>query len=351
MSSPTPSPPDTNQRWYQRKSTAWLLGVLALILLALLIAETLIMVWQHQATASIQARSKTAMAAYSKSGEEAKQGGKGGVHTALNNVYFCWTQATCAQIETLSGTLVPDRGDGIVNADDPMSFHASVDSGHVLIEPSKFAGMLNDSVFNYPESALRDLEVGIEKDREQKNQLRIRGKIHIIFWIPFDMVAKLSIDQKSNTLMMTVQDLDVLEIVPATWAIEIKPFNLDKMLPLPKNNHLSIKKNNILIKPFGLFPPPRIQANMGSLEVQDKLIRLTFAGKSSKSTASNTIKLQGGTMAFGKLMMRNTDITVVDADKKDPLALHLNSYQQVLPSATPNLQANQSVVVSMPDAS
>jgi hypothetical protein len=84
----------------------------------------------------------------------------------------------------------------------------------------------------------------------------------------------------------------VFGIIPLTWSIKVDPLNLEKILPLPKNNYLRTFKNTVFIKPFGLSPPPSIQGAMESFAIETRTIFLTFLDKEAETQSLTTNSLK-----------------------------------------------------------
>ncbi len=322
----------------------WLIaGGLSVIAVVLL----LLTIWQYQAAESLRASNAKAIEAYQSAPNNA---GNSGTDVALSNVDFCWTNNACALLETVTGKLKPNSGNTIT-VDTPTSYHVALEHSQVRMNPIDFAGMLNDSIFNYPESALRNLKVNIvDGDKDKGRQLEVTGNIKVLLWIPFDMRVSLGLKKDTNELQITVNDLDVLGIIPATWAIKIDPLNLEELLPLPKNNHLRIVENSLFIKPFGLFPPPRITGTMDTVAIEPKTIYLEFNGeKRNTGLKNNGIKLNGGRMQFGQLTMAPVAISISDKNPENPFRFNVDTYDQRLGESAIAMQDNGSVAVTMPD--
>jgi len=89
--------------------------------------------------------------------------------------------------------------------------------------------------------------------------------------------------------------------------------------------------------------------------VGDKLVQ-RFGGRSDApaiepraSKDGNTMTFRGGTLRFGHLTMEPTDLTLVDADPKDPFLFSLNDYRKHLVAGYSRTLADGSLVTTMPD--
>ncbi len=326
---------------------------LIVILLLLVAIETGIIVAQSQANKRIEAQSEQALSQFLKSGEQPATGS--GTDLLMQNVRFCWSRQICINTPRLTATAVPMGQQSLVNFDTLNGFMVRVRNATVQISPQTLQGMFNESVFNYPGSNLRDLTVGIQQAGPQ-NLVRLNGSLKYLFlWIPFEMDTRLSVDRPTNTLVIAVNKLNVFGVIPATWLIEFKPFNLQKLLTLPANRHLTISGNLMRVKPFGLFPPPRVDGRIADITVTPQLISLRFAGTEPdfqtlpRQSGPNRVYLEGGSTRFGKLGMINTQIQVIDQNPGNLFQLSLLNYKAFLPQSDVKLLADGSVTVVMPD--
>jgi hypothetical protein len=75
-----------------------------------------------------------------------------------------------------------------------------------------------------------------------------------------------------------------------------------------------------------------------------------FAGYARPdSAASNYIFFRGGRLRFGKLLMTDTDLQIIDADARDPFDLNLEQYNRQLVAGTSRTLPNLGLQVMMPD--
>jgi hypothetical protein len=329
-----------------------LLYSLIILLVLALVAETAIILEQKRVNDTIQAQSAQVMDEFLKRATPAQ--GRKGTDVLLHQVRFCWSSSICINAPSLTATAEPLGKQTLVNFDYPNSFMVRVHNAAVTITPQTLQGMFNESVFNYPGSTLRNLSVNIHSQGGE-NRVRLAGSLNYLFWIPFEMDTLLSVNRQSNTLVIAVQDLKVFGFLPAKWLIDLQPFNLEKLLKLPPNRHLLVYRNQMMVKPFGLFPPPRIEGTIDSVVVLPRLINLRFTGNSPaynqipQPGASHYIYLQGGSSRFGKLGMEGTHIQVIDRQPQTLFQFSLQNYLSYLPPSQVQLTPNGGVVVHMPD--
>lgn len=341
MAAPSAHRPDRTRR----------LQMVAFVLMLVLIGVQSFLLYQQGVVSKARSKQSDQLLTTFLQGDTAQVAGGSSVRIRLQNVRFKWSEKVYIDAGNMAIRAVPEKG-STVDFDDVESFHFSVQQSVVRIRPDVLAGMFNESIFNYPQSRVRDLKVSIAKDDGGVLLVELRGKINVVAWVPFTMFTRLSVDRRTNTLIILVDHLKVLGFIPATKIIRWTPLNLDRMIALPPNKSLWVEGNRIMVKPFGLFPPPRINGTIERVTVGASEISLVFAGEpiaAPKSAAKNYVYLRGGTSRFGRFRMVDTDILVLDQDQSNPFVFSLKHYAQMLPRSAITLPNAQSVRLTMPD--
>jgi hypothetical protein len=327
-----------------------MLAVCAIVvLLAIVAAESFLLYQDRAAQRAIRAQSGRLLTQFL-AGDTTQTPEGRGVYVRLQNVRFKWSDKVWVDADNMAVRAVPVRGN-VVDFDDLNSFVLAIQQSGVLVHPEVLEGMLNESVFNYPESRLRDLRVTLAKE-DVAYAIKMSGRVNVVAWIPFSMVAFLSVDRATNTLVMTVNRLKVFGFLPATKLVRWTPFHLDRLITMPPNQSLRIDGNRIMIKPFGLFPPPRVTGRISGVTVDGSGILLHFAGApipAPQSAARNYVYLRGGTSRFGNFGMVDTDVLIQDGQPADRFAFSLQHYASMIPHSEVEVHDTKSVRVVMPD--
>ena len=334
--------------WLRRRRGR-VMGTMIVLLLLVVAAESFVLMQQRSAIRATEVRSAELLNTFLR-GDTVRTSGTTGVAIRLQNVRFKWSDRVYIDTGNMALRATPVRG-GVVDFDAPESFHLNLQQSVVRIRPEVLEGMFNESVFNYPHSKLRDLEVTLTEDDDER-AVRVKGKVDIGIWIPFAMNTRLSVDKRTNTLVIDVDDIKVLGILPATGLMKWKPLQLEKMLSLPPNKSMIVDGNRMMVKPFGLFPPPRVDGTMSEVSVDATEIRLTFAGSpipAPESSAKNFVYLKGGTSQFGNIRMLDTDILILDQDPSDSFVFSLLRYSEMIPRSQIIVRDTKSARVVMPD--
>lgn len=276
---------------------------------------------------------------------------RNGVRIRLENVRFKWSDRVYIDTRNMALRAVPVRG-STVDFDDLDSFHMVLQRSTVSVGPRVLGGMFNESVFNYPDSRIRDLEVAIDHHDPDGPLVVLKGKIKVLAWIPFEMYSRLGVDRRSNTMTIAVDHLKAFGGIPVTKLLKWKPMELEQLIALPPNRHLLVEGNRIMVKPFGLFPPPRINGRLAGVTVEGNAIHIAFAGEpipAPESAAKNYVYLRGGTAQFGHFRMLDTNVLIVDANQSTPFAFSLVHYADLIPRSRIEVPNTGAARVVMPD--
>src|SRR5262245_48536294 len=323
--------------------------VLMVALLTIVALESFLLYQQQEARKAIDAQSGKLLNTFLQR-DTATVSTAPGVSIRLQNVRFKWSSRVFVDASDMALRAEPISG-AAVKFDDPNSFVLALQQSSVMIRPEVLEGMMNESIFNYPGSKIRDLKVRLIQE-EANHPIELTGKLRLGLWITFKMVSHLSVDRPTNTLVMDVDRVKVLGFLPATRLIQTPPFHLEKLISMPPNQSMIVTGNRIMVKPFGLFPPPRVIGTIASMKTDANGIRLNFSGRAihaPKSTARNYVYLRGGNAQFGHFRTLDTDILIVDTNQSTPFQFSVTRYNDLIPKSTIEVHDTRSVRVAMPD--
>ncbi len=250
-----------------------------------------------------------------------------GVRTEIHNVLFHLTDKAAARLDTLSGELWPAGKNEMPNFDDKTSFEMHVSSGKVSIAPEALSSIFNSYVFAGKDAPLKDLSVSIDK-----GQLVIKGKLHSKGDIPFETKGTVT-TTTDGRLRVRTEKVKALH-VPVKGVMGVFGIELAAVLNTSKIDGLETDKNDLLIDLGTLLPPPHIKGKVTAVRVQKNAI-VTIFGDGEKSTGAarekgNYMTFQGNQVRFGKMIMENTDLTVLDVDPGDTLDWSQDHYTDQL---------------------
>jgi hypothetical protein len=271
---------------------------------------------------------------------------------SMRNVDFRVGDGVVLRIRSLEGAL---RGaQGVVDFDDRTSYRLAIDTAEVGLTGADITNLLNRHVFAYRGAPLEHLVVEV-----QGNQLRQRGILRKGVDIPFSMLATVSLtaDQRIRLHPTSIRIFGVNgEKLMAALGID-----LQKMLNLRGAKGVAVEKNDLLLSPLVILPPPAIDGHIVQLRVADgRLVQIFGSGGSSPvapatvplpdSSAKNYMFYRGGTLHFGKLYMTDAEMLIVDRDPSNAFDFDNVAYQRQLVAGYSRTLPDLGLEVFMPDA-
>jgi hypothetical protein len=258
------------------------------------------------------------------------------------------------RIRSLRGQVEPTTAGVIPLLDETGSFRIRVTSGVVGLTGDDLAGLLNGWVFAYSGAPLKNLKAHVEG-----SSVVLNGTMHKGLDLPFEMTATLTLEPdgriRSHPTAMKILGVNGQALLHAFG------LRLDKVLDLKGSRGATVQGDDLLLEPTEIIPPPAIAGRLASIAIEGDQIVQTFVVTNDDAAASaafrpdaaarHYIYFRGGKLRFGKLMMTDTDLLIVDADQSDPFDMYMAKYnQQLVAGSTRNLP-NLGLRVSMPDYS
>jgi hypothetical protein len=256
------------------------------------------------------------------------------------------------RVHRLRGEAVSSAPDEPAVLDDAGSFTVRVTSGTVALTGDAMSALLNGFVFAYKGSPLKRLRV-----RTSGTQIVQTGIMHKGVDLPFEITATLSLEgdgrirlHPTRTRILGVNGQKLLGALG---------LHLDKLLDLRGARGASVKGDDFFLEPTKILPPPAIDGRLASIRVEGPEIVQDFVRLPDDSifdsyarpdsAANNYIFFRGGQLRFGKLLMTDTDLQIVDANERDAFDLYLKEYNRQLTAGTSRTLANLGLRVIMPD--
>jgi hypothetical protein len=272
---------------------------------------------------------------------------------SMRNVDFRVGDGVDLRIRSLEGALRGVRR-GVVDFDDRTSYRLVVDTAEVGLTATDITNLLNKHVFAYPGAPLRHLKVEI-----RDGQLRQSGTLRKGVDIPFSMTATVSLtaDRRIRLHPTRIRIFGV----NGTKLMSALGLDLQKMLNLAGATGVAVEKNDLLLSPLVILPPPVIEGRIVQLRVAGGELIQIFGGRIGTPPATGTLALpdssarnymlyRGGTLHFGKMYMTDAEMLIVDRDPTDPFDFDNIGYQRQLVSGYSRTLPDLGLEVFMPDA-
>jgi hypothetical protein len=252
---------------------------------------------------------------------------EGTVQAQMSNVTFRFSETVAVQIKSLNGVLVPIGKNEFPVFDDKDSFSLRISTAEIAIDSSNLANVLNSYVFARPNSPLTELSVTVEK-----GHLKLKGKLHDKGDIPFSTEGIL-IPTTDGQLRLHSEKIKAMH-VPVKGLMDLFGIELGQLIKEGKVPGVRAEENDLILDLEQILPPPHIEGKVVSVRIEGDNIIQIFGGSDAKPVknirAGNYMAYRNNRLRFGKLLMHDVDLILIDMDPKDPLDFFLDHYKEQL---------------------
>lgn len=279
--------------------------------------------------------------------QSASPAAQNGPTIEMANVLFRYSPDLTVFIVRLRGTLMPTPGHSVVTFNDPASFAVAADAAEMRLTTAQLSALMNSWLFSAPHSRLKNIRITAEG-----NQLRIRGTMKKSLHIPFNSTATISLSN-DNRIRMTLQKVKAADL-PVKGLMDALGINMDALINQKGLHGLSIDKDDFLIDPQTAFPPPHIRARIAAARIDGQSMVLTFgqgAPKLPPHPWKNYMYMHGGSMAYGREEMFDSDMAMIDSTPADPFEFYLNHYWCQIVAGAIKATPDKALRIYIPDYS
>jgi hypothetical protein len=269
------------------------------------------------------------------------------VQVQMRNVSFRLDSTVVLDIQHLRGQL-RRRTDESPLLDDKRSFTLAIDSARIGITPAALSDLLNRYTFAYPGAPLRRLRVTIEQGK-----LKQEGRLH---GVSFTVLDDLSLTPEGD-LRLHPTSIKAVGI-KVGGLMKFFGLHLQKLVNTERARGVRVEKDDFVLSPTRLLPPPEVEGKVGAVRITDQEIVQDFVPAEGKPAPPlrlprpeprNYMFFREGTLRFGKLTMRDTDLLIEDAEPADPFDFWLDHYNQQLVGGWSRNTLDHGLIVTMPD--
>jgi len=267
----------------------------------------------------------------------------------MRNVDFYIDATTVLHIHSLRGQFVAKTPGKPVNFDNKNEFVVKIDRARIGMDSAGLDQLMNRYVFGYKGAPLRNLHIVT-----QGKQIVQSGIMHKVVDIPFTMYGDVSATPDGRIRIHPTK-LDICGI-NGLGLLKAVGQNMEKMLDLSKAKGVQAQKNDLLLEPTKILPPPQIDAKLTDVHVEGSELMQTFdSGMHLGELAlpypneKNVMYFRHGTLRMGKLLMIDADMEVADTDPHDPFGFFIDRYNDQLVAGFEHNTAVYGLMVFMRD--
>ena len=248
----------------------------------------------------------------------------------MRNVHLHVDDGIVLEVAHLRGEMISRKSGQPPVFDDPDSYVIKVFDADIAMDMTSLANLMNRHIFAGEKAALHDISLTTDgKVLEQKGKLRKAGAS-----VPFTMKAGVSVTPDGR-LRLHTESVSALG-VPAKKLMEILGLTLDDLVTIKEQRGIEIDGDDVLIAPGRALPPPEIQGTAVRVDLASGKLHqvLGTAGRGASprlapadTPARNYLYFSGADIRFGRLLMTNADLMIIDADEKDPFDFFPGQYK------------------------
>lgn len=269
------------------------------------------------------------------------------IKVAMRKVNYHLDDDIVLELRYLKGEFIPREKKPPI-FEDPTTYNLRIRSAAIAIDTLSLSRLLNRHVLGYKGAPIRDIHIRVDKD-----EIVQQGKMGAV---SFTIRSKPSVNEDGR-IRLHPTDVKVLGL-SVEGLMKTFGVTLEKSLHLKEDRGLAIDKNDLLLDPAKMLPPPRISGRLRAIELEpDRLVQdfgepdslAPHAYFGAEHPASNYMHYQGGTMRFGRLTMTPLDLLLIDSDPSDFFEFSLARYHEQLVAGTHRTTPEDALVVFMPD--
>ncbi len=244
----------------------------------------------------------------------------------------------------LRGNMVRTRRDVNPTFDDPESFFLEIKTGVIRANIGDIGNFLN--VGGVADSPLRNMTLLADDDH-----IKLKGTLHKLISMPVELLGSVAATP-DNRIQVHVTKLSILEIplkgLLGGFQISVSDLFHPKGIP-----GIEVSGNDIFFDTLKLLPPPHIHGQLTKVRVVTPDIEEVYGNAEEAVTRveqwRNFLRLNDGTIDFGKLTMHHADLTMVDLSNDAWFDLDLNNYQKQLVNGYTRMTPEAGLQIFMPD--
>lgn len=265
---------------------------------------------------------------------------------AMRDVNFYVMPNAALRVRKLRGTVRSLQG-GPVLFDDKHAFVIHMNYAEIGLNGTDITTLMNNYIFAYPNAPLKRLRV-----HTSGSQVVQTGIMHKILDIPFEITADVSVTPEGLIRLRPVKT----KILGVDGDKLMRAFglSLQKILDLSKAKGVTVKGNDLFLDPVMILPPPAIEGHITAIRVDGDELVQTF-GTLAEATpltppdtaATAYMFFRGGTLHFGKLLMLDAEMQIVDLRPSGFFSFDLDKYKDQLVAGYERTLPDQGLEVHM----
>ncbi len=273
----------------------------------------------------------------------AADGTTGSVGIDMRTVHLRVADDVALEVSWLHGVLRPAHAGQIPVFDDPTSFDMAIEDAELSIDGASLTALVNRA-FAFKGSNLSNLRVSFEGPYLVQHGTLSKG-----LSVPFTVTA--SVGVTPDGLLRVHPEKMKAAGIPASALMHAFGLELDSLVHADPARGIRIEKDDLLLDPGRMLPPPATSGRLVSASVRgNRLVQIFGRGAAARPRdGSNYIWFHGGTIRFGKLTMSDADLRLIDMQPSDPFDFYSAKYDAQLVAGYSKNTPQHGLRTYMPD--
>lgn len=247
-------------------------------------------------------------------------------------------------VRWLHGNMVRTHRNANPTFDDPESFILEIKTGVIRANIGDLGNFLNEG--GAPHSPLKNIKLLADGD-----YIKLNATLNKFISMPIELLGTVAATG-DNRVQVHVTKLSVVKI-PLKGLLGGLNISLSDLFHPKEIPGVEVSGNDIFFDTLKLLPPPHIHGQLKAVRVVSPDIEQVY-GDAEEDVARieqwrNFLRLEDGTIDFGKLTMHHVDLIMVDLSDDAWFDLDLNNYQKQLVNGYTRMTPEAGLQIFMPD--
>jgi len=271
------------------------------------------------------------------------------VEVDMQNVDLHVTPSITLRIRHLRGRFVGTRPDGIPFLDDKESYIVAIDTGEIAMGMASLNALMTGHVLGGKRSNIDDLRI----TTDDEGRLVQKGDLDKNIDIPFKTRGEIKATPDGRIRVRTTSVRGPLGL-PIRPLMKLFSIEMDDLVRVEPGHGVVVDENDLILDPQQMLPPPHIRGKITRVRVEGDSIVQTFGSGARVALtpppiSKNHIYWRRGELMFGKLLMANTDLELVDMDPDDPFDFSVDRWNDQLVAGYAKNTPERGLKSHMPD--
>ena len=250
-------------------------------------------------------------------------------------------------VHHLRGRFEPAGRAEVPFLDDKNTYLVVIDSGEIALDMPSLNAMMAQTL-GHDHSNVEKVKISIDEE----HRLQQKGVLDKGIPLPFNVKGGIEATPDGRLRLHAAKVKSVG--VPVNPLMKLFSIEMDDLVKVKPGHGVTVDGNDLILDPQQLLPPPLIRGKVTSVRVEDAAIVLLFGSGerlrlSPPATSKHYIYWRGGELQFGKLLMTNTDLELVDEDPDDPFEFSVDHWNDQLVAGYSKTRPNGGLKAHMPD--